>query len=112
MEAFRHFWLLCQYFPGIMQISDRTGNVVNRLLHNLLQSGDSAQKYMKGSRSMNIDKLLKDNILLDNKDQGRDRSLQARIRGLQTHSNRSKKRMSMKQHRKFGSLDLPQEFYK
>lgn len=91
-----------------MQISDRTGNTVSRVLHDLLQSGDSAQKYMQGSRSMKIDNW----ILLDNVVQDRGRSLDARIRALQTHSKRSKKHMSMKQHRRCGSLDLPQEFYK
>lgn len=91
-----------------MQISDRTGNRVGRVLHDLLQSGDSAQKYMQGSRSMKIDNW----IHLDNVVQDRGRSLDARIRALQTHSKRSKKHMSMKQHRRCGSLDLPQEFYK
>lgn len=103
------FGSVCQYFSGIMQISDRTGNTVSRVLHDLLQSGDSAQKYMQRSRSTKKNDSL---IQLDNVMQSRDRSLGARVRALQAQSKRCKKHMSMKQHRKCGSLDLPREFYK
>ncbi|CAL5423784.1 unnamed protein product [Camellia sinensis] len=89
-------------------ISDRRGSIVNQVVHDLLQSGDSAQKYMQGSRSMKIDNW----ILLDNLVQGRGASRSARIRALKTHSKRSKKHMSMKQHKKCGTLDLPQELHK
>ncbi|KAF5940754.1 hypothetical protein HYC85_021921 [Camellia sinensis] len=89
-------------------ISDRRGSIVNQVVHDLLQSGDSAQKYMQGSRSMKIDNW----ILLDNLVQGRGASRGARIRALKTHSKRSKKHMSMKQHKKCGTLDLPQELHK
>lgn len=43
--------------PTSLKISDRTENTVKRVLHDLLQSGDSAQKYLQGSRSMNINDL-------------------------------------------------------
>ncbi|CAL5351080.1 unnamed protein product [Camellia sinensis] len=97
-----------QHLLGIVQISDRRGSIVNQVVHDLLQSGDSAQKYMQGSRSMKIDNW----ILLDNLVQGRGASRSARIRALKTHSKRSKKHMSMKQHKKCGTLDLPQELHK
>ena len=99
---------LSQHFLGILQISDGRGSIVNQVMHKLLQSGDSAQKYMQGSRSMKIDNW----ILLDNLVQGRSASLGARTKALRTHSKRSKKHMSMKQQKKCGSLDLPQEFHK
>ncbi|THG23211.1 hypothetical protein TEA_027567 [Camellia sinensis var. sinensis] len=92
----------------LLLISDRRGSIVNQVVHDLLQSGDSAQKYMQGSRSMKIDNW----ILLDNLVQGRGASRSARIRALKTHSKRSKKHMSMKQHKKCGTLDLPQELHK
>ncbi|KAL7170058.1 hypothetical protein ACSBR2_034995 [Camellia fascicularis] len=94
--------------PTSLNISDRRGSIVNQVVHDLLQSGDSAQKYMQGSRSMKIDNW----ILLDNLVQGRGASRGARIRALKTHSKRSKKHMSMKQHKKCGTLDLPQELHK
>ncbi|GFY93353.1 ribonuclease P family protein [Actinidia rufa] len=94
--------------PTSLKISDGRGSIVNQVIHKLLQSGDSAQKYMQGSRSMKIDNW----ILLDNLVQGRSASLGARIKALRTHSKRSKKHMSMKQQKKCGSLDLPQEFHK
>ncbi|XP_028102967.1 ribonuclease P protein subunit p29 isoform X2 [Camellia sinensis] len=93
--------------PTSLNISDRRGSIVNQVVHDLLQSGDSAQKYMQGSRSMKIDNW----ILLDNLVQGRGASRSARIRALKTHSKRSKKHMSMKQHKKCGTLDLPQELH-
>lgn len=93
--------------PTSLNISDRRGSIVNQVVHDLLQSGDSAQKYMQGSRSMKIDNW----ILLDNLVQGRGASRGARIRALKTHSKRSKKHMSMKQHKKCGTLDLPQELH-
>ncbi|KAI7997089.1 Ribonuclease P protein subunit p29 [Camellia lanceoleosa] len=92
--------------PTSLNISDRRGSIVNQVVHDLLQSGDSAQKYMHGSRSMKIDNW----ILLDNLVQGRGASRGAR-RALKTHSKRSKKHMSMKQHKKCGTLDLPQELH-
>lgn len=80
-------------------------NVVDKILDELLRSGDSAQNYIQGSRRMKID----NRIHLDNKVQERKVSLAT---AFQSHSKRSKKHMSMKQHKKYGSLDLPQEFHK
>ncbi|KAK9168974.1 hypothetical protein Syun_001114 [Stephania yunnanensis] len=87
-----------------LELSSTRGNVVDDILHELLQSGDAAQKYMQGSRSMKIDNW----ILLDNVVQGRG----ARSSASKNLSKRSKRRMSLKQHRKYGSFDFPQEFHK
>ncbi|XP_024980588.1 uncharacterized protein LOC112517402 [Cynara cardunculus var. scolymus] len=82
-------------------------NVIDKILHELLQSGDSAQNYMQGSRRMKMD----NRIHLDNKVQECKMSGIALAKALQSHSKRSTKHMSMKQHKKYGSLDLPQELH-
>jgi ribonuclease P protein subunit POP4 len=92
----------------VLQFSSERGGSVSEILHELLQKGDAAQKYMQGSRSMKIDSY----ILLDNFVQGRALSSSSQTRALQLHSKRSKKHMSMKQHKKHGSMDLPKEFHK
>ncbi|XP_009627388.1 ribonuclease MRP protein subunit POP4-like isoform X2 [Nicotiana tomentosiformis] len=81
---------------------------VNDILHDLLQHGDSAQKYMQGSKNVKVDNW----ILLDNVVQKSSIATGARNRALQRQSKRSKRHMSIKQHKKFGSFDLPQEFHK
>lgn len=82
---------------------------MDKILHELLQSGDSAQNYMQGSRRMKIDNRVHlDNKIKDNKKSG----IITLTKALQSHSKRSKKHMSMKQHKKYGSLDLPQEQHK
>lgn len=88
----------------------RGGNIVSDILHDLLQKGDSAQKYMHGSKSMKIDSC----ILLDNLVHGGGkRSLTAPIRQLKNRPKLSKKvMMSIKQHKKCGALDLPPELRK
>ncbi|CAN4117017.1 unnamed protein product [Withania somnifera] len=80
--------------------------IVNDILHDLLQHGDSAQKYMQG-KNVKVDNW----ILLDNVVQKSGIATGARTRALQRQSKRSKIRMSIKQHKKFGSFDLPQEFH-
>ncbi|CAJ1926691.1 unnamed protein product [Sphenostylis stenocarpa] len=84
------------------------GGSIDGILHELLQKGDASQKYMQGSRNMKIDNW----VLLDNYVQKRVFSSGSQTRALQLHSKRSKKHMSMKQHKKYGSLALPQEFHK
>lgn len=86
--------------------SGRSG-LADKIIHDLLQSGDSAHKYMQGSKSMKIDNWL----LLDSFSQGRSVLTKARARAVQNHSKRSKRHMSMQQHRKCGSFDLPQDFH-
>ncbi|CAJ2650832.1 unnamed protein product [Trifolium pratense] len=90
------------------EFSSERGGSISGILHELLQKGDAAQKYMQGSRNLKIDSY----ILLDNFVQGRKLSSSSQTRALQIHSKRSKKHMSMKQHKKHGSFNLPQEFHK
>ncbi|MQM12809.1 hypothetical protein Taro_045726 [Colocasia esculenta] len=78
-------------------------NTVNLVIHDLLQNGDSAQKYMQGSRSIKFD----DRLLLDNFVPGHNALQNARAKALQSHSKRSRKHMSMRQHRACGSLEFP-----
>ncbi|KAK9986620.1 hypothetical protein SO802_031571 [Lithocarpus litseifolius] len=91
-----------------IKLSSRKGDMVDKILHELLQNGDLAQKYMQKSRKIHIDHF----VLLDNYVQGRGVSTGSHIRALRMHSKRSKKYMSMKQHKKCGSFDLPQELHK
>ncbi|KAK2977594.1 hypothetical protein RJ640_007230 [Escallonia rubra] len=90
-----------------VKFSGKGRGTVDQILHELLQKGDSGQKYMQGSRSKKIDNW----ILLDNLVQGRGTSGGARMRALKVQSKRSKKHMSMKQHKRCGSLNLPREFH-
>ncbi|XP_038721706.1 uncharacterized protein LOC120013825 isoform X3 [Tripterygium wilfordii] len=84
------------------------GSFVHEFVRELLQKGDSAQKFMQGSRSIKIDNWM----LLDNYVHGRGSSTGYRMRALQSHSKRSKGHMSLKQHKKYGSFDLPQHLQK
>ncbi|XVF76500.1 hypothetical protein PTKIN_Ptkin13bG0271200 [Pterospermum kingtungense] len=90
------------------KFSNKKGNMTDKILHELLQSGDSAQKYMQGSRSIKIDNW----ILLDNFVQGKVMSTGSQIRALKNHSKRSKRHMSMKQLKKSGVFKLPQPIQK
>ncbi|KAK4284998.1 hypothetical protein QN277_001752 [Acacia crassicarpa] len=87
------------------EFSSRRKSSVDSILLELRQKGDSAPKYLQGSKSKKID----DWILLDNLVQRSRASSGSRTRALRAHSKRSKKRMSMKKHKKHGTLDLPQE---
>lgn len=82
--------------------------MVDKILHELLQHGDVAQKYMQGSRSIKVDNW----VLLDNFVQGRGVSTGSQIRALQVHSRRSKRHMSMKQLKKCGAFELPKQLHK
>lgn len=87
--------------------TSKRGSTADKILHELLKNGDSAHKYMMGSRSMKFDNW----ILLDNVVQGRGAS-GARIRDLLSHSKNSRKHISMKQNKRCGSLNLPQELHR
>ncbi|PIN18476.1 Ribonuclease P [Handroanthus impetiginosus] len=89
-----------------VQVSDAKIKV-DRVLHELFQHGDSAQKYMQGSKSMKIEHT----ILLDNYVPKSGMSIGGHIRALQNGSKRSRKHMSMKQHKRSGSFDFPKEFH-
>ncbi|KAL8039492.1 hypothetical protein ABFX02_10G040600 [Erythranthe guttata] len=92
--------------PTGVEVSDRRG-AVDRVLHELFQGGDSAQKYMQGSKNIKIE----NTILLDNYVQKGGMSSGSRIRALQNGSKRSKKHMSLKQRKTSGLFDLPKEFH-
>ncbi|KAK4752436.1 hypothetical protein SAY87_021234 [Trapa incisa] len=85
-----------------VEISNKKRTRVDRLMHELLQRGNSAQKYMQGSRSMKLDSV----ILLDNYVKRRKGFVASRTRALLIHSKRSKIHMSMKKLKKCGSFDL------
>ncbi|XP_057779041.1 ribonuclease MRP protein subunit POP4 isoform X2 [Salvia miltiorrhiza] len=92
--------------PNGAQVSD--GRItVNGVLHELFQHGDSAKKYMQGSKSIKIE----NTILLDNYVHKHGSSSSGHIQALQHGSKRSKKHMSLKQHKSIGSFDLPKEFH-
>lgn len=91
----------------LLQISSKN-MAANDILHDLLQHGDSAQKYMQGSKNVKVDNW----ILLDNFVKKSTIASGARNRAFQRQSKRSKRHMSIKQHKKLGSFDLPQEFHK
>ncbi|XP_073146587.1 ribonuclease MRP protein subunit POP4 [Henckelia pumila] len=93
--------------PSFNQISDRKATV-DHILHDLFQHGDSAQKYIQGSKSMRIE----NTILLDNYVEKRGFSNHSSVQVHQKSSKRSKKHMSLKQHKKKGTFDLPEEFHK
>uniref|UniRef100_A0A803N3X6 Uncharacterized protein n=1 Tax=Chenopodium quinoa TaxID=63459 RepID=A0A803N3X6_CHEQI len=89
-----------------VELSNKDKTAVDKILHELLQKGDSAQKYIQGSRSVKFDNW----ILLDNFVQGNNTSV-ARLRALRANSKRSKRHMSMKQLKKCGS-NLPRDLLK
>lgn len=80
----------------------------NKIVRELFQRGDSAQKYLHGSKSIKFDNW----ILIDNAVQGRRASVGSRKKALQCKSKRSRIHMSMRQHRKCGSFNMPKEFHK
>ncbi|CAN1274867.1 Ribonuclease MRP protein subunit POP4 [Linum perenne] len=90
------------------EVQTKRGSTVDKILNDIFQHGDISQKYMQGSRS----KKLESWILLDNYVQERSKSKNPRTEALQLQAKRSKKHMSMKQHKKCGSLDLPKHLRK
>ncbi|KAG6430467.1 hypothetical protein SASPL_108535 [Salvia splendens] len=93
--------------PNGLQVSE--GKVtVNGVLHELFQHGDSAKKYIQGSKNVKIE----NTILLDNYVQRSGSSNSGRMRALQQGSKHSKKHMSLKQHKSIGTFDLPKAFHK
>ncbi|CAN8286694.1 unnamed protein product [Cochlearia groenlandica] len=92
-----------------VKFSSAKGSIVDKVLHNLLRSGDSAQKYIQGTKNVRLDK---DNyILLDNFVQSRSSSSVSKNVS-QKNSKRSKIRMSMKKLKKSGALDFPKDLQK
>ncbi|KAH7656735.1 Ribonuclease P protein [Dioscorea alata] len=83
------------------------GDDVNRVIRDILLSGDKGYQYAKGSRNVKFDSW----ILLDNFVSKNAASANSRTKALKNHSNRSKKHMSMREHRRCGSFNLPKEFH-
>ncbi|KAL1566093.1 ribonuclease P [Salvia divinorum] len=92
--------------PDGVQASDGKATV-NGILHELFRHGDSAQKYMQGSKNIKI----KNTILLDNFVHKNGSSSSCHMRASQHGSKRSKKHMSLKQHKSIGTFDLLKEFH-
>ncbi|KAL9239292.1 hypothetical protein vseg_013629 [Gypsophila vaccaria] len=89
------------------EVSNKDKSVVDKLIHELLRKGDSAHKFLQGSKSIKVDY----HINLDNCYKKNSRTA-ASLRALYANSKRSKKHMSMKQLKKIGLLDHPEESYK
>ncbi|XP_019082881.1 PREDICTED: uncharacterized protein LOC104699757 [Camelina sativa] len=92
-----------------VKFSSAKGTIVDKVLHNLLlRSGDSAQKYLQGSKSVKLDNY----ILLDKFVQSRPSASGSKKTSSQKDSKRSKTRMSMKRLEKSGALHMPEYLQK
>ncbi|XP_072993165.1 ribonuclease MRP protein subunit POP4 isoform X1 [Typha latifolia] len=82
-------------------------DVVHKVVHDIIQKGEEGGKFARGAKTLKMDNW----VLLDNFVAKGDGLKDARSKALVSHSKRSRKHMSMKQHRKCGSFDLPKEFH-
>ncbi|KAL9407122.1 hypothetical protein Peur_004094 [Populus x canadensis] len=89
-----------------VKFESKKGSVVDKILHELFQHGDASQKYMQGSRNIKIDNW----ILLDNYVPSK--STGSQTRASQSNPKHSRRHMSMKQHKKLGMFNLPQDLQK
>uniref|UniRef100_A0A3B5Z0K5 Uncharacterized protein n=1 Tax=Triticum aestivum TaxID=4565 RepID=A0A3B5Z0K5_WHEAT len=80
--------------------------IVDSVVHDIIQKGGEAGRIAKGSKKLKLDR----GILLDNYVQRGPILVDAQSRSLLTHSKRSKRHMSMKQHKKCGSFGLHDTF--
>ncbi|XP_022131994.1 uncharacterized protein LOC111004973 isoform X1 [Momordica charantia] len=85
-----------------MDVSSNRG-VVSKICHELRNGG-----YVKRSRELKVDSW----IILDNFVPKRPGMIGSRMRALRNYSKRSKRRMSMKQHKNCGTFDLHSDFHK
>ncbi|KAI5019479.1 hypothetical protein ZWY2020_044367 [Hordeum vulgare] len=81
-------------------------DIVHSVLYDIIQKGGEAGKIAKGSKKLKLDR----GILLDNYVQRGPILVDAQSRSLLTHSKRSKRHMSLKQHKKCGSFHLHDTF--
>ncbi|KAI5019023.1 hypothetical protein ZWY2020_043911 [Hordeum vulgare] len=81
-------------------------DVVHSVVYDIIQKGGEAGKIAKGSKKLKLDR----GILLDNYVQRGPILVDAQSRSLLIHSKRSKRHMSLKQHKKCGSFDLHDTF--
>ncbi|KAL5202774.1 hypothetical protein ABZP36_013726 [Zizania latifolia] len=83
-------------------------DVVHSVVYDIIQKGGDAGKIMKGAKKLKLEK----GILLDNYVHRGPRLVDAQAKSLLIHSKRSKRHMSLKQHKKCGSFDLQETFCK
>ncbi|CAF1803306.1 unnamed protein product [Brassica napus] len=95
-----------------VKLSSGKKNIADKVLHTLLRSGDSAQKYLQGKNEKKVEE--NNYILLDNFVQSRSSSSSSSgfKKPSLMNSKRSKTRMSMKRLKKSGALNLPQDLQK
>ncbi|RWV88233.1 hypothetical protein BHE74_00041268 [Ensete ventricosum] len=84
-----------------------TRDTVSKVIDDIVQKGGEGSKYTKRGKSLRIDNW----ILLDNFVPNDDSLMDARLKALRSHSKRSRKHMSRRQHRKCGSFNLPNEYH-
>ncbi|TVU19794.1 hypothetical protein EJB05_35965 [Eragrostis curvula] len=82
--------------------------VVHSVIYDIIQKGGDTGKITKGSKKLKLEK----GILLDNYVQRGPTLVDAQARSLLIHSKRSKRHMSLKQHKNCGSFDLDNRFHK
>lgn len=82
-------------------------DLVQSALYDIIQKG-GAGKITKGAKKLKLEK----GILLDNYVQRGPRLVDAQSRSLLIHSKRSKRHMSLKQHKKCGSFHLHDTFHR
>ncbi|XP_015693288.1 uncharacterized protein LOC102720798 isoform X2 [Oryza brachyantha] len=83
-------------------------DVVQSVVHDIIQKGGDAGKITKGAKKLRLDK----GILLDNYVHRGPRLVEAQAKSLLSHSKRSKRHMSLKKHKKCGSFDLDETLCK
>uniref|UniRef100_A0A0D9XJ63 Uncharacterized protein n=1 Tax=Leersia perrieri TaxID=77586 RepID=A0A0D9XJ63_9ORYZ len=83
-------------------------DVVHDVVYDIIQKGGDAGKITKGAKKLKLEK----GILLDNYVHRGPRLVDAQAKSLLIHSKRSKRHMSLKQHKKCGSFDLPETLRK
>ncbi|EEC79387.1 hypothetical protein OsI_20305 [Oryza sativa Indica Group] len=83
-------------------------DVVHNVVYDIIQKGGDAGKITKGAKKLKLEK----GILLDNYVHRGPRLVDAQAKSLLIHSKRSKRHMSLKQHKKCGSFDLPETLRK
>ncbi|XBJ03156.1 hypothetical protein VPH35_022384 [Triticum aestivum] len=81
-------------------------DIVHNVVYDIIQKGGEAGRIAKGSKKLKLDR----GILLDNYVQRGPILVDAQSQSLLTHSKRSKRHMSLKQHKKCGSFDLHDTF--
>ncbi|AQK80432.1 ribonuclease P family protein [Zea mays] len=92
---------------GVISDFDDT-EVVYNVINDIIQKGGDAGKITKGAKKLKLER----GILLDNYVQRGPRLVDAQARSLLIHSKRSKRHLSLKQHKKCGSFDLDGTLHK